>query len=214
MSAGAAAESEAQRSLERASELRRRADRLEQRAAKFEAGAEGEQIVAATLQRLSSVGYQVLDDIAWPGTSRANIDHVIYGPTGMFVVDAKNWTGKVAVKAGVLRQNGYGRTRETDKVATMADALQGHLGASVGSLTPILCLAGQGEIEATWCGRTLVVGLDRLAPWIFRRPEIWPSTHVEALRAWLPHVIEPAPGRVMRATPTAQPEPRGRHQAD
>jgi hypothetical protein len=53
------------------------------------------------VRRLESVGYRVIDDIRWPGTTKANIDHVINGPTGMFVVDAKNWTGKIAVKAGV-----------------------------------------------------------------------------------------------------------------
>ena len=115
MSAGAAAESEAERSMVRAEELRRRADRLEQRAEQFAAGAVGEHLVAQTLRRLELVGYRVIDDLRWPGTTKANIDHVIYGPTGMFVVDAKNWTGTIAVKAGVLRQNGYSRVRETDR---------------------------------------------------------------------------------------------------
>jgi hypothetical protein len=220
MSAGAAAESEAQRSLIRADDLRRRAERLEQRAGKFQAGAVGEQLVAQALQRLTTVGYRVIDDIRWPGTTNANIDHVIYGRTGMFVVDAKNWTGKITVKAGVLRQNGYSRVRETDKVTDMTDCLQDHLGPSVGSLTPVLCLAGQNDIDAVWCGRTLVVGLDRLAPWIFRQREIWPATHAEALAIWLPHVLESATTPTARArttpTQTATPEPerRGRHQAD
>ncbi len=221
MSAGAAAESEAERSLLRAEELRRRAERLEQRAEKFTAGAVGEHLVAQALRRLESVGYRVIDDIRWPGTTKANIDHVIYGPSGMFVIDAKNWTGKIAVKAGVLRQNGYSRVRETDKVAQMTDALQTHLGASVGSLSPVLCLAGQNDVDAARCGRTLVVGLDRLAPWIFRQREIWPASHVEALAAWLPHVVEPADSPSVGPTaasvstsPVEEPIRRGRHEAD
>ena len=214
MSAGAAAESEADRAMSKADDLRRRAERLEQRAEKFAAGAVGEQLVAQTLRRLESVGYRVIDDIRWPGTTRANIDHVIYGPTGMFVVDAKNWTGKITVKDGVLRQNGYNRTRETTKVTEMTTALQTHLGVSVGSLTPVLCLAGQNDIDATWCESTLVVGLDRLAPWIFRQREIWPASHVEALAAWLPHVVRPAVASARASIPVQEPERRGRHQAD
>jgi hypothetical protein len=125
----------------------------------------------------------------------------------------------VAVKSGVLRQNGYGRTRETDKVAQMTAALQAHLGPSVGTLTPVLCLAGQNTIDAEWCGTTLVLGLDRLSPWIFRQREIWPADHLDALAAWLPHVLEPATApqaaTSRQTTPvTAQPEGRGRHQAD
>lgn len=195
--------------MDRADEYRRRAERMEQRAAKFEAGAEGERLVAAALAKLVTVGYRVIDDVAWPGTTHANIDHVAYGPTGMYVVDAKFWNGEVAVRKGVLRQNGYSRARETDKVATMTDVLQDHLGASVGKLTPVLCLAHQPNTEATWCGRTLVVGLDRLTPWIFRRPEVWPESHSQAVENWLPSMLQPATGR--RPQPA---EPRGRHQAD
>jgi len=222
MSAGAAAQSESERARALAEEHRRKADYLERRAMTFEQGGVGEVQVAETLSRLLLAGYAIVDDIRWPGTSKANIDHVIYGPTGMFVVDAKNWTGKVYVKSGVLRQNGYSRTRETDKVAQMTDAIAAHLGPSVGTPTPVLCLAGQADVDAAWCGRTLVVGLDRLAPWIFRRPEIWPSSHVEALTAWLPHVLQPAAsGQTMsvRSRGPASAEVRkedphrGRHEA-
>lgn len=55
-----------------------------------------------------------LHDVRWAGRARANIDHVVIGSLGVFVIDSKNWAGSVAVKAGVLRQNG--RSREKDVV--------------------------------------------------------------------------------------------------
>jgi hypothetical protein len=192
MAAGSAAQSESERSRERAEDLRRRAARLDRRAEAFEQGRVGELVVSAALSRLIPAGYALIDDVRWPGTQKANIDHLVYGPSGMFVVDAKNWSGNVTVKAGVLRQNGNGRTRETDKVAEMTAQLQTALGASVGALTPILCLVGQPNVTADICGRTVVVGTDGLAAWIFNRREIWPAQHVSALTAWLPHVLQPA----------------------
>jgi hypothetical protein len=203
MTAGSAAQSESQRSRERAEDLRRQAERFDKRADAFEQGRAGELAVSAALARLIPAGYALVDDVRWPGTQKANIDHLVYGPAGMFVVDAKNWTGNVAVKAGVLRQNGYGRTRETDKVAEMTAQLQSALGASVGDLTAILCLVGQPTFPPQRCGRTLVVGTDALAAWIFNRREIWPAQHVAALTAWLPHVLQPAvegTGRVQIAS--------------
>jgi hypothetical protein len=239
MTAGSAAQSESERSRERAEDLRRRAERLDRRAEAFEQGRAGEVAVSAALARLIPAGYALVDDVRWPGTQKANIDHLVYGPAGMFVVDAKNWTGNVAVKAGVLRQNGYGRTRETDKVAEMTAQMQSALGASVGDLTAILCLVGQPTLPPQRCGRTLVVGTDGLAAWIFNRREIWPAEHVAALTAWLPHVLQPAvagAGRVQIASggvaapavaatgstaaaasrsprPSADVRPQGRHRA-
>jgi hypothetical protein len=212
VSAGAAAQAESERSRARAEEHRRRAEAAEVRARKFEMGLEGELRVSGALKRLEPAGYVVIDDIRWPGTLKGNIDHVVFGPTGMFVVDAKNWTGKVEVRSGVLRQNGYGRTRETDKVASMTADLQAHLGASVGSLRGVICLAGQPDQRPTYCGSTLVVGVDQLSAWIFRQPEVWPATHVAAVANWIPHVIESALAASDR--PTRDVQPRGRHQAD
>jgi hypothetical protein len=54
-------------------------------------GAVGEALVAAALQALPD-DFVVVNDV----TKRlGNIDHIVVGPTGVFVVDAKNWTGTV-----------------------------------------------------------------------------------------------------------------------
>src|SRR5262245_51357718 len=85
----------------RAHDLRARAARLEQQADKWEQGAEGEQRTRAVLTTLEGQGYVVLDDLAIPG-SKANIDHVVVGPTGVFVIDSKNFTGGVRIYDGAL----------------------------------------------------------------------------------------------------------------
>jgi len=57
-------------------------------------GAVGEQALGAALDQLRSEGLGVLQDRRIPGT-RANIDHLVVGPAGVFVIDAKRYTGKI-----------------------------------------------------------------------------------------------------------------------
>jgi hypothetical protein len=57
-------------------------------------GAAGERRTARLLRRLERDGYTSLHDLAVPG-SAANIDHLVIGPSGVFVVDSKQYTGRV-----------------------------------------------------------------------------------------------------------------------
>lgn len=56
-------------------------------------GAIGEERVAARLDALDEVGIVALHDRRIPGT-RANIDHLVVTPWGVWVVDAKHYAGK------------------------------------------------------------------------------------------------------------------------
>jgi Nuclease-related domain len=57
-------------------------------------GARGEETVGHDLEALRAEGITVLHDRRIPG-SRANIDHIVISPAGVFVVDPKNYRGKV-----------------------------------------------------------------------------------------------------------------------
>lgn len=61
----------------------------------WDKGADGEQHVGRILDRLASEDkIRVLHDRRVPG-SRANIDHIAIAPTGVWVIDSKNYTGRV-----------------------------------------------------------------------------------------------------------------------
>lgn len=60
-------------------------------------GAAGERAVAERLAQLEPDGVLALHDRRIPG-SRANIDHVSVSAAGVFVIDAKRWSGKVEVR--------------------------------------------------------------------------------------------------------------------
>jgi hypothetical protein len=57
-------------------------------------GAVGERRTARLLAGLERQGWVVLHDLAVPG-SRANLDHLVIGPGGVFVIDSKRYRGRL-----------------------------------------------------------------------------------------------------------------------
>ena len=55
-------------------------------------GLQGEQTVASELSHLNDE-FLLLNDVMLPG-GRGNIDHILIGPTGVFVLETKNFSGK------------------------------------------------------------------------------------------------------------------------
>jgi hypothetical protein len=70
----------------------------------WERGAVGEEKVGRVLDDLVGPDVQVLHDRRIPG-SRANLDHLAIAPGGVFVIDAKRYTGRpqLKVEGGLLR---------------------------------------------------------------------------------------------------------------
>jgi hypothetical protein len=70
-------------------------------------GAAGERRTARLLDPLERHGWVVLHDLAVPG-SRANIDHLVIGPGGVFVIDSKQYRARLQLDAyGKLWHGGY-----------------------------------------------------------------------------------------------------------
>jgi Nuclease-related domain len=61
-------------------------------------GAAGERRTARLLAALGRYGWTVLHDLAVPG-SRANLDHLVIGPGGVFVIDSKQYRGRLQLDA-------------------------------------------------------------------------------------------------------------------
>jgi hypothetical protein len=70
-------------------------------------GAAGERRTARLLGPLERQGWVVLHDLTVPG-SRANIDHLMIGPGGVFVLDSKQYRGRLQLDpSGRLRHGRY-----------------------------------------------------------------------------------------------------------
>jgi hypothetical protein len=84
-------------------------------------GAAGERRTARLLGPLEQLGWVVLHDLAVPG-SRANIDHLAIGPGGIFVVDSKQYRGRLKLDpSGRLRHGRYPLASTLQAVSFEAD---------------------------------------------------------------------------------------------
>jgi hypothetical protein len=105
----------------------------------WQLGAHGERQTARLLDRLGRDGYQVLHDLAMLG-SPANVDHLVVGPSGLFVIDSKQWSGTVHQGAdGLVWHNNYRLDRTLATVRWQAETLGRLLGIPV---APLICVHG------------------------------------------------------------------------
>ncbi|WP_181449202.1 nuclease-related domain-containing protein [Nonomuraea aridisoli] len=152
-------------------------------------GAAGERATARRLRQLELAGYTVLHDRAVP-RSRANIDHVVIGPTGVYVVDSKKWHRRTTIKpgGGTLW---VGRTPIAKVVGpvvfearAVAEALRRATGRPVDVVTVVAVHGGRlprwGAINA---GGTTILRASRVHGWIARRPRKYAAEEVAMMAA-------------------------------
>jgi hypothetical protein len=120
----------------------------------WKVGAEGEERVAEVLRGIA--GIEVLHDRRVPG-SRANIDHLVVGSAGVFVVDAKKYKAGSAVevrnRGGLLRPDwrlyvgGRDQTKLVEGVRRQVEVVRRALGPELADVPvrSVLCFVG-----ATW----------------------------------------------------------------
>jgi hypothetical protein len=105
----------------------------------WQRGAAGEQQTARLLDRLGRDGYMIFHDLAMPH-SPANLDHLVLGPSGVFVIDSKQWTGHVHQSSdGLIWHNNYRLDRTLATVRWQAETLGRLLGVPV---APLVCVHG------------------------------------------------------------------------
>ncbi|MDC5698745.1 NERD domain-containing protein [Intrasporangium calvum] len=118
----------------------------------WQTGAAGEERLGRGLDAIAGERVQVLHDRRMPG-SRANIDHVVVAPGGVYVVDAKKYRGRprLKVEGGVLRPRverllvgARDRTRLVDGALRQVDVVRGLLGGEV-PVQGVLCF-----VDADW----------------------------------------------------------------
>jgi hypothetical protein len=190
--AGASANREAERLQARNDRSRRRSDDTQRasewtarRAGNYAKGAEGERRVGAMLDSLTESGAIVLHDRRVPIT-RGNIDHLVVAASGVWIVEAKNWEGRVERRRGVhlsqrLYVDGHNRTDAVDNLGWQIQAVRAALtpiGFAEAPVTGVLCFTG-----ATWgpfarplrFGGALVTWPDRLIAEIADGPPTDPA---------------------------------------
>lgn len=135
---------------------------------------------AATLEALPPDVWRVLHHVPWPGRSHAAIDHVVVGPAGVFVVDAKSWAGVVSVRDGLLRQGRYSRQGAVTRSAEAGRAIARQLRNARCPVQPVLCLERDQQISVE-CDGVLVCTTANITALLEARPRVLADIQVERI---------------------------------
>jgi len=112
----------------------------------FLRGARGEAAVAGSLEARTAGGPTVLLHDRRMPRGHGNIDHLAISPNGIFVIDAKDWKGKVSISAPLLGKSklfieGRDRTKLVDGLDRQVAAVESALGdaAQAWQVQGVLC---------------------------------------------------------------------------
>jgi hypothetical protein len=179
-------------------EKRERAAALARRAvARHQVPTHVERDVAAALAPLAQVGYHLLPGRGWPGSRVAQVDLIVVGPSGLFIVDTKSWSDVTINQTRVFRSD----VDVTDDLASLADlayateATMAELGLAAGEIHPLVVLAGRAGIRAR-IGTVEMVGETDAARYILERgirlSREQVASVLAAAQAYFPIVGDPA----------------------
>ncbi|NCT91856.1 UvrD-helicase domain-containing protein [Cellulomonas sp. APG4] len=159
MSAGDSAGAEARRQLALADAHAAAAAEARATAARYSIADVTEKATAQTLAPLAAVGHYLLADRRWPGSRRAQVDLVVVGPGGVFIVDTKAWKD-VAIHHGRIHRGQEDVTDDVLALAGLAYTAEGELaevGLAPGEVHAAVVLAGRKDVNER-IGPVRVVG--------------------------------------------------------
>ena len=149
---------------ERAAALARKA------AARYQVAPHVERDVLNALKPLTDIGYHLLPNRGWPGNRSAQVDLIVVGPSGLYIVDTKSWSDVTIENGRVYRQD----TDVTDDLASLADlayateAAMADIGLAPGEVHALVVLAGRSTIHAR-IGTVEMIGETGAASYILER---------------------------------------------
>jgi hypothetical protein len=162
MAGGSSATLQADAAQGLAAELRRRADDYEQMVANYHAAAASERRLEKTLSPLRNQGFHVLADRQWPGSRKAQVDFLVVGPPGVFIVDAKSWRDvHVRREQGTTRvfQGDDDVTDRFDGVISLGDTIAeivAGVGLAPGEVHTLAVFTNRRDLKATVSGVELM----------------------------------------------------------
>ncbi len=115
--------------------------------------------------------WRVFHHVRRPGRRMLRLDHVVVGPSGVFVIDDQAWDGDITIERGVLRQDGRRRDRFSAAVADAAVAVRALLPhIEKPAIHPVLCL-NRDEPVFGWSGSVMICSTANLASFLLSRPK-------------------------------------------
>ncbi|MBL1095115.1 nuclease-related domain-containing DEAD/DEAH box helicase [Streptomyces coffeae] len=190
MAAGGSASRRAQEARRQERLLREQWQAARRQARRWEAASEGERRVAAQLLVLTERGWRLLVDRRWPGTRAANVDMLLIGPGGVFVIDVKNWRSAPQALDGRLVADGASRDEHATRllaVTKVAESAVASLGMSPVAVQPLMVFAGH-RLHAE-LGRIRLLGEREVGPALLSERRRVPAPTVNAIANHLEQVF-------------------------
>lgn len=131
-----------------------------------------ERTTGAILDGLRSAGWSVFHDVRLPGRHRTRVDHVVVGPPGVFVIEAKSSAGRIEIRD----DNFWCRGRRQDRVvgqASEASMMVAGLvsGPAAATVRGALCFVRE-EPVAGWCYDVMISSTTNLRDMLTSRPTV------------------------------------------
>jgi hypothetical protein len=179
-------------------------------------GADGEKATAKALRPLGRDGWTLLHDL---DTGRGNIDHLVIGPPGVFLLDTKNLSGALSVKAGVLSvrwredpDDGYENFRLARQMRARASDLEELVrlrGIEV-SVQPVVVLWGHFEQSSLLSKGVAWVQGKELERALRGRPPRLGTDDIERASQAMTDTLarSPEPDRASEPAPASEPQRR------
>lgn len=216
MAGGASAALQAEAAQGLADELRRRADDYERMVANYYAAAASERRLESTLAPLRNHGFHILADRQWPGSSRAQVDFLVVGPSGVFIVDAKSWREVTVQRTGDgtrVFQGDDDVTDRFDSLVSLGDSIAeilAEVGLAPGEVHTLAVFTNRRDLTATVRGVELMseaAVVERILSAGRRLPETEVERVLMALMAACPpHAASATPEAIIvSAPPVAAP---------
>lgn len=210
MPAGGSADAEARRQLALADAHAQAAADARATAARYSLAATTEARTAQVLAPLTAVGHHLLADRQWPGSRRAQVDLVVVGPGGVFIVDTKAWA-EVAIQRDRIFRGQEDVTDDVLRLADLAYTVEGDLaevGLAPGEVHAVVVLAGRARVNER-VGPVEVVGEKDVLRHIASRGNRLTPAQVDAVLArtmsLFPVVGAPAPVAPVLPEPVIAP---------
>ncbi|GAA3802662.1 nuclease-related domain-containing protein [Nocardioides panacisoli] len=155
---------------------------------------DGERQTAEALEHLPHGEWDVFHDVRWSGRRYADIDHIVVGPPGVFVISSKSWSGQIAVHNGVVRQSG--RRRDAAAIAAVEAAYA--VAQLVPDISPthvhgVLCFGGEHHVTA-WSHSPMLCSTRNIATMLASRPPVMmQAAREDVVRQLREQVAKPTP---------------------
>ena len=166
---------------------------------------EAQQATAAGLDLLRVLGWLVLHDVTLPpdpttGEPEVLIDHVLAGPSGVYVVNVVSWSGAINATDDVLT---VGKNDHSDlllEAAAAAGAVRGLLGGT--PVAPLLCFE-RLEAVAGFAGGVALCASENILDLLTTQPQILDAAAIARTSSSLATALRPGAGTPPPSSPAA-----------